>query len=120
VKRHAAAIMVAGWGLLNGVLLAVLAVYGETGLVYWLWGSVVALLEFAALLVLGSSEAGPEEHTRYRLPRGGAAAVLPAAAGITMGVLSSVYGLWLLVVAVPLLGVAAALALRGASTPGEG
>ncbi|MEV6739689.1 hypothetical protein AB0N14_23230 [Streptomyces sp. NPDC051104] len=120
MKRHAAAVMVAGWGLLNGVLLAVLAVYGEASLVYWLWGSAVALLELAALLVLGSSEAGPEQHTRYRLPRGGAAAVLPAAAGITLGVLSAVYGLWLLVVAVPLLGVAAALAVRGASTPGEG
>ena len=112
--------MVAGWGLFNGVLLAVLAVYGESSLVFWLWGSVAGLLEVAALLVLLSSETEPEQHTRYRLPRGGAAAVLPATAGITLAVLAYVYGRWLLALAVPLLGLAAALAVRGASTPGEG
>ena len=120
MKRHAAAVVVAGWGLSNGVLLTVLAVYGEASLVYGLWGSVAGLLEVAALLVLLSSRTEPEQHTRYRLPRGGAAAVLPAAAGITLAALAYIYGRWLLALAVPLLGVAAALAVRGASTPGEG
>jgi hypothetical protein len=120
LRRHPAFLVVAGWGLLNGVLLAILAVYGERGpVVYWLWGGVVALLEAAALLVLFSSHLGPEQHTRYRMPRGGGPAVPPAAAGITLGVLSLAYGPWMLSLAAPLLCAAAALALRRTATPGE-
>jgi hypothetical protein len=113
VKRHLSAVVVAGWGLLNGVLLAVLAVYGESALVFWMWGGVVLLLELAAVAVLVSSRTAPEEHVRYRVPDRGAGAVLPAAAGLLLVALCFVYGRWLLAVAVPLLAVSAALAVRG-------
>ncbi|MGW7689646.1 hypothetical protein ACWGMA_12330 [Streptomyces asiaticus] len=100
------------WGLANGVLLAVLAVYGESALVYWLWGSVVVLLEVAALAVLAASWTGPEEQSHYRTPRASGACVPPAAAGAALTALSFAYGWWLLILAVPLLAVAGALAVR--------
>lgn len=103
MTRHPAFVVVAAWGLFNGVLLAVLAMYGESSLVYWLWGGVVALLELAALAVLLSSSAGPEQHVGYRLPGRGGVAVLPAAVGLAVLGLGFVYGWWLLAVAVPLL-----------------
>ncbi|MEV5175476.1 hypothetical protein AB0L10_31345 [Streptomyces flaveolus] len=113
MRRHLPAALVAGWGLFNGVLLAVLAVYGESPMVYWLWGGVVVLLQLAALAVLLSSRTAPDQHVRYRVPDRGAGAVLPAAAGLLLVALCFVYGRWLLAVAVPLLAVAAALAVRG-------
>lgn len=119
MRRHAAVLVVAGWGAFNGVLLAVLAVYGEQGLVYWLWGGVVVLVGVAALLVLRSSHREPEQHTRYRVPRGGGPAVPPAALGITLAVLSLAYGPWMLSLAAPPLIVAAVLAVRRTPTPGE-
>ncbi|WP_199572659.1 hypothetical protein [Streptomyces murinus] len=113
MKRHLSAAVVAGWGLLNGLLLAVLAVYGESALVYWLWGSVVLILQLAALTVLLSSRLGPDQHVRYRVPNRGAGAVLPTAIGLLLVALCFVYGRWLLVVAVPLLAVAAVMLARG-------
>jgi archaellum biogenesis protein FlaJ (TadC family) len=113
VKRHLPAVVVAGWGGLNGLLLAVLAIYGEDPMTYWLWGSVVVLLQLAAVLVLVSSRRGPDQHVRYRVPVQGAAAVpLVAVTALLIG-LSFVYGFWLLALAVPLLAVAVAIAVRG-------
>ncbi|MEU0007301.1 hypothetical protein ABZ079_24230 [Streptomyces sp. NPDC006314] len=113
MKRHLPAAVVAGWGLLNGVLLAVLAVYGESAMVYWLWGGVVLVLELAALAVLSSSRTAPDQHVRYHVPDRGAGAVPPAAIGLLLVALCFVYGRWLLFVAVPLLVLAVALAARG-------
>jgi hypothetical protein len=113
VKRHLPFVVVGGWGLLNGVLLAVLGIYGESSLVFWLWGGVVVLLELAAVLVLASSRLGPDQHVRYRVPDRGAGAVPAAAFGFALVALAFVYGLWLLALAVPLLGVAIALAVHG-------
>ncbi|MFI9250896.1 hypothetical protein [Streptomyces sp. NPDC053069] len=113
MKRHLSAVLVAGWGLLNGVLLAVLAVYGESALVFRLWGGVVLVLELAALLVLLSSRRAPDQHVRYHVPDRGGGAVPPAAFGLLLVALCFVYGRWLLVVAVPLLAVSAAMAVRG-------
>ncbi|MFA3879470.1 hypothetical protein ABS735_38515 [Streptomyces sp. MMCC 100] len=119
MKRHPAFVIVAGWGGLNAVLLAVLAVYGESSLTYWLWGASVAGLELVALLVLLSSRAGPEQHVRYRLPDRGGGAALPAALGCVLIGLAFVYGLWLLALAVPLLLLALALAVRGTTAREE-
>ncbi|MFI0167522.1 hypothetical protein [Streptomyces sp. NPDC017095] len=119
MKRHPAFLVVAGWGGLNAVLLAVLVLYGESALTYWLWGASVAGLELAALLVLVSSRAGPEQHVRYRLPDRGAGAALPAALGCVLTALVFVYGLWLLALAVPLLAVALALFVRGTAAREE-
>ncbi|MBV7697817.1 hypothetical protein [Streptomyces sp. TRM70350] len=113
MKRHLPFVVVAGWGVLNGVLLAVLAVYGEDPMVFWLWGGVVVLLELAAVAVLASSRSGPEQHVRYRVPDRAAGAVVPAAFGFLLVALAFVYGLWLLALAGPLLLVAVALAVRG-------
>ncbi|MEU6095096.1 hypothetical protein [Streptomyces sp. NPDC047079] len=113
MKRHLSFVVVAGWGLLNVALLAILAVYGESSLVFWLWGGAVALLGLAALLVLASSRTGPDEHVRYRVPQRGAGAVLPAALGCAFIALCFVYGRWLLAIAVPLLALAGGMALRG-------
>ena len=119
MKRHLSFVVVAGWGVLNGVLLVVLAVYGESSMVYWLWGGAVVLLELAAVAVLASSRSGPDQHVRYRVPDRGAGAVVPAAFGFLLVALAFVYGWWLLALAGPLLLVAAALAVRGTSAREE-
>ncbi|GGW15888.1 hypothetical protein GCM10018980_51050 [Streptomyces capoamus] len=113
MKRHLPAVLVAGWGVLNGLLLVVLAVYRENSMTYWLWGGVVLVVELAALAVLVSSRAGTDQHVRYRVRDRGAGGVLPAAIGLLLVALCPVYGLWLLVVAVPLLMLSVALAVHG-------
>ncbi|MFI2435967.1 hypothetical protein [Streptomyces sp. NPDC018693] len=120
MTRHPAFLVVAGWALFNGLLLAVLAIYGEDHLAYWLYGGVVALLGAVALLVLLASRTEPERHVRYRLRRGGGPAALPGAAGVTLAVLSLVHGSWMLVLALPALVVAVVLLVRRTPTAGEG
>ncbi|MBX9394437.1 hypothetical protein K4749_12710 [Streptomyces sp. TRM72054] len=119
MKRHPSVVVVAGWAVLNGILLAVLAVYGENTLVFWLWGSVVVLLALVAVAVLASSRSGPEQHVRYRVPDRAAGAVVPAAFGFLLVALAFVYGWWLLALAGPLLLVAVALAVRGTTAREE-
>nr|WP_197973873.1 hypothetical protein [Streptomyces gossypiisoli] len=99
--------------------MAVLAVYGENPLVFWLWGSVVVLLALVAVAVLASSRSGPEQHVRYRVPDRAAGAVVPAAFGFLLVALAFVYGWWLLALAGPLLLVAVALAVRGTTAREE-
>jgi|GEM_PF-6720595 hypothetical protein len=112
MRDHAAYWVVAGWGAWNALLLAVLGIYGENGLVFWLWGGVVALLEVAALAVLASARRGSEEQTAYQAPVAGTAGALPAAVAVGLVAFGFAYGMWLLAVAVPLFGVAAALRSR--------
>ncbi|GEC05351.1 hypothetical protein SSP24_30060 [Streptomyces spinoverrucosus] len=119
MKRHLPFVVVAGWGALNGVLLAVLAVYGESSMVFWLWGGAVVLLALVALAVLAACRSGPDQHVRYRVPDRGAGAVVPAAFGLLLVALAFVYGLWLLALAGPLLLVAVALAVRGTTAREE-
>ncbi|MFJ8781825.1 hypothetical protein [Streptomyces sp. NPDC102476] len=119
MKRHPAFAVVAGWGGLNALLLAVLVLYGENSMTYWLWGASVAMVELAALLVLVSSRTGPEQHVRYRVPDRGAGAALPAALACVLTGLAFVYGLWLLALAVPLLALAVALVVRGTTAREE-
>lgn len=116
MKRHLPYAVVAGWGALNGILLAVLGVYGESSLVFWLYGSVVALLELAALAVLAAARSGPDQQVRYRVPERGGAAAPVVAVGCALVALTFVYGLWLLALAVPLFAVALALAVHAATT----
>lgn len=111
-RRHPAYLVVAGWGLANGVLFVVLVIYGESSFVLWLFGAVAAFLELVAMVVLISSRRGPQEHMHYNLPAGGGAAAFPAAVSIGLAALGFVYGFWLLALAVPLLAVAIALAVR--------
>jgi hypothetical protein len=68
--------------------------------------------------VLASSRSGPEEHVRYRVSDHGAAAAPPAAFGGALMAPAFVHGLWMLALAVPLLGVAVVMAVRG-TTPRE-
>lgn len=77
MKRHLPAVLVAGWGVLNGLLLVVLAVYRENSMTYWLWGGVVLVVELAALSVLVSSRAGTDQHVRYRCATAERAASCP-------------------------------------------
>ncbi|MFG2681145.1 hypothetical protein [Streptomyces sp. NPDC048392] len=119
MKRLVSFTVVAGWGGLNAVLLTVLAVYGESALVFWLWGGVVVLLELTALAVFASSRRGPEEHTRYRVPERAAGAAAPAAVGVLLVALTFVYGMWLLALGLPLLAVAGAMAVRGTTVREE-
>lgn len=113
MRRHLPAVLVAGWGVLNGLLLVVLAIYRENTMTYWLWGGVVLVLQLFALAVLVSSRARPDQHVRYRVPDRGAGGVLPGAVGLLLAGLCLVYGRWLLVVAVPLLMLSVALVVRG-------
>ncbi|GAA2483554.1 hypothetical protein [Streptomyces longisporus] len=115
IKRYPGWAVMAGWGLANGVLAAVLAIYHEALTAVLLYVGAVILIEAAALAVLISSRRGTREQTNYRVPYAGGAAVLPAAVGLTLAALSLAYGPWMLSLAVPLLAVAAAVAIhRGA------
>ncbi|MFC9284488.1 hypothetical protein [Streptomyces collinus] len=60
MKRRLPALVVAGWVLVNGPFLAVLAIHGESAPVYWLWGGAVLVLELFAVATLLSSRTGPE------------------------------------------------------------
>lgn len=102
-------VVVAGWGLANGILLTVLALYGESDFTRYLYGSVFVLIELVALTVWLAGRRGPDQHTRYRRPAGGGGVVLPAAAGAFLVGLSFVYGWWMTAVAVPVWIVAAVL-----------
>ncbi|SFC79670.1 hypothetical protein [Streptomyces aidingensis] len=113
LTRHPALLVVAGWTLFNGLLFALLAGYGEGAVAMWLWAGSLALLAGATAAVLWSVRRGPEQHRRYRLVTGGAAAVLPAAAGAGLLGLATVYGWWMAALAVPVLALAALLALAG-------
>ncbi|RKN39008.1 hypothetical protein [Streptomyces hoynatensis] len=110
MTRHPGFLLVAGWALLNGLLLAVLAIYGESATALACYGIAVGLLALAALAVLASSVRGPREHTRYRLPVRPGSAVLPLAAAAGLAVLAYPYGWWLLPIAAALLGLSLALA----------
>ena len=115
IKRYPGWAVVAGWGLANGVLAAVLVIYQEALTAILLYAGAVVLIEAAALAVLVSTRRGTREQTDYRVPFAGGAAVLPAALGLTLAALSLAYGPWMLSLAIPLLAVAAALAFhRGA------
>ncbi|WP_165989731.1 hypothetical protein [Streptomyces sp. YIM 98790] len=112
--RHPAFLVVAGWTLFNGLLFAVLALYGEGAVALWLWAGSLALLAGATAAVLVASRRGPEQHRHYRLATGSTAAVLPAAAGAALLGLTAVYGWWMLAFALPVLAVAAVLAALAA------
>jgi len=62
--------------------------------------------------VLASSRREPRQRSSYWLPAAGGAAVPVAAAGLTLAALGFAYGFWLMSLAVPLLGVAAGLAVH--------
>ncbi|MHC3474869.1 hypothetical protein ACYF6T_40135 [Streptomyces sp. 7R007] len=111
-KRHPGWAVTAAWGALNGILVGILALYHEDLLAVMLYVGAAVLVEIAALAVLVSSRRGPREHMRYRVPAGGGAAVPVAAAGLTIAALGFVYGFWLMSLAVPVLAVAAALAVH--------
>ncbi|MFI8849760.1 hypothetical protein ACIGW3_06095 [Streptomyces sp. NPDC053499] len=118
-KRHPSAAVVAGWAALNAVLLGVLTAYGESELALLLWAGVLALLTLAAAVVLLSSLRGPREHTHYDVPGENGAALVIAAFGLAAGGLMFVYSTWLVVIAVPLLLLAAAFAVRHRSHGGS-
>ncbi|WP_369205867.1 hypothetical protein [Streptomyces sp. PU-14G] len=111
-ERHPGAVVVGGWACLNAVLLGVLTAYGESALALLLWAGAFVVLLLAACAVLVSCSCGPLELTRYRVPDTGGAAVLLSACGLAVGGLMFVFGSWLVVIAGPLLLVAAVLALR--------
>ncbi|MBP0456842.1 hypothetical protein [Streptomyces montanisoli] len=114
MNKHLAYGVVAFWGLLNGLSLSVLAIYGEASMVYWLWGGVVALLELVAFTVWLSSWRGSDQHANYRVTARTGAPALPAAIAVLLAGLSFAYGFWLLIVSLPLL----AIALGMAAMPG--
>ncbi|MGW1982392.1 hypothetical protein ACWCPJ_08030 [Streptomyces collinus] len=107
VKRRLPALVVACWGLINGPFLVVLAVRGESALLHRLWGGAVLVLELFAVAVLLSARTGPGQHVRHLVPDREAGAV-PSAAFGPAGLRFVHGGRRLLVIAVPLLGGAAA------------
>ncbi|TQJ91250.1 hypothetical protein [Streptomyces sp. SLBN-31] len=115
IKKHPGWAVMAAWGLFNAILAAILVIYREDLIAIMLYVGAVVLIEVAALAVLISSRRGQREPVTHRLPVRGAVAVPPAAAGLTLAGLSLAYGPWMLSLAIPLLMVAAALAVhRGA------
>ncbi|MBO8200715.1 hypothetical protein JW613_20725 [Streptomyces smyrnaeus] len=111
-KRHPGAVVVGGWAVLNAVLLGVLTGYGESELALLLWAGAFVLLTLAATAVLVSSRRGPRELTDYGVPGDNGAAVVLTAFGLAAGGLMFVYSTWLVIIAAPLLLVAAVFAVR--------
>jgi hypothetical protein len=106
VKRRAAYLVVAGWGLFNGLLVGILAAYGGTPTELWLYAGVAGIVELWALAVLVSEHLGTPEQARYRIPVGGGAGAMPAAFAGGLGAASWVFGTWMLLPAA-VLGMAA-------------
>lgn len=119
MKRRIAYVVVAGWGLYNGVLVGVLGAYGGKPIEFWLYAAVAGLIEIAAIAVLVSETIGMPEHLRYRLPVGGGAGAMPAAFAGGLGAASWIFGSWLLLPAAVLGMTALALAIRTSRAKGR-
>lgn len=87
------AVVPAGWAAYNGMWLAVLAGFGGSALVLWLYGGAIALTALFAAAVVASGWRHPVEPRRYRVPGRGEAA-LSGAAGVAFVGLGVVYGAW--------------------------
>lgn len=109
-KKYPAWAVMAAWGLCNGVLAAVLAVYHGHLIALMLYVGAVVLIELAAVPVLLSARRSPRVQVQQSLTVRGALALPFMAVGLTLAALTLVYGPWMLSLAVPLLLVAFALA----------
>lgn len=115
IKKYAGWAVMAGWGLFNGVLAAVLVVYHAHLIAVLLYAGAVVLIELAAVPVLLSARRHRPGRGRQNLPVQGAVALPLIAVGLTLAGLTLAYGPWMLSLAIPLLLVAFALAVhRGA------
>ncbi|WP_306187323.1 MULTISPECIES: hypothetical protein [unclassified Streptomyces] len=114
IKKYPGWAVMAAWGVFNGLLAAVLAVYRGHLIALMLYVGAVVLVEIAAVPVLLSARRADGQE-RHRLPVRGAVAVPLMAVGLTLAGLTLAYGPWMLSLAVPLLLVSFALAVhRGA------
>jgi hypothetical protein len=93
------ALVVAGWGALNIVLVAVLAGFGEPAGVVAIYGSSAALAELAALVVWVRLRRRPVTRTWREAPNGDSAALF------ALGVLTACLG-WLVAWPLALLALA--------------
>ncbi|WP_225813606.1 hypothetical protein [Streptomyces spinosus] len=114
-KKDPGAALVAGWGLFNGLLAAVLVIYHGHLIAVMLYVGAVVLIGLAAVAVLVSARRNPQGQVDQRLAVRGAATLPLMAVGLTLALLTLVYGPWMLSLSVPLLLVAVAVAIhRGA------
>lgn len=112
MKRRLAYLVVAGWGLFNGLLVGVLAAYGGTPTELWLYAGVAGIIEIWAVAVLVSETLGVDQHAHYRLPVGGGAGAMPAAFAGGLGAASWAFGSWMLLPAAALGLTALAIAVH--------
>ncbi|MFR0357340.1 hypothetical protein [Streptomyces sediminimaris] len=119
IKKYPAWAVMAGWGLFNGVLAAVLAIYHGHIIPLMLYVGAVVLIEVASVAVLASARRHPDGQVPHRLAWRGAVALPLMAVGFTLALLTLAYGPWMLSLAVPLLLVAFVVAgHRGAPRKG--
>ncbi|MFF9408089.1 hypothetical protein ACF1B0_21570 [Streptomyces anandii] len=112
IKKYPAWAVMAAWGLFNGILAAVLAVYHGDIIALMLYVGAVVLIELAAVPVLLSARRTPDGQARQNFGGRGAAALPLMAAGLTLTMLVLAYGPWMLSLGVPLLVVAFAVAVH--------
>jgi hypothetical protein len=94
------------WALYNAVWLLILATFGGTATVLWLYGGAMALVEgFAAMVVL-SGLRHPLAERSYQVPARGEVGILAASGCLLVG-LGFVFGSWFF----PLGGVTLSLAV---------
>lgn len=115
IRKYPEWAVMAAWGLFNGILAAVLAVYHGRVIAVMLYVGAVVLLELAAVPVLVAARRNPGGQAHHSLGVRGAVALPLTAVGLTLAMLTLAYGPWMLSLAVPLLLVAFAVAVhRGA------
>jgi hypothetical protein len=114
--KVSAPLVVAGWGVLNGVLVAVLAGFGEEPAVLALYGSAAGLVEIIALVVWAGTRRWRRRRVWRRAANGDSVLIL--AAGILAAALGWAFAWWFALVAIPVLILALSREISARREPG--
>lgn len=99
--KVSAPLVVAGWGVLNGALAAVLAGFSEQPAVLILYGSAAGLVEIIALVVWAGTRRRRRRRVWRRAPSGDSVLIL--AAGILAATLGWAFAWWFALIGIPVL-----------------
>jgi O-antigen/teichoic acid export membrane protein len=114
--RVSAPLVVAGWGVLNGALVAVLAGFGEQAAVLALYASAAALVEVIALVVWAGVRRRRRHRVWRRAPSGDSMLIL--AAGIAVAGLGWAFAWWFALASIPVFVLAISREISARQEPG--